>query len=111
MLRRQAGDLLTRMLADRDASERRLSETGRRDPIKAVTGATALEKAIASTREMIAQMDLMLAQLESGIAVEANGVASNPGETAKTATVRGAPDRFRPRGMLSGKRRRVAATA
>jgi hypothetical protein len=60
---------------------------------------------------MIAQMDVMLAQLESGIAAEVNGAASSPAGTPVSPAVRGSPDRFRPRGMLSGKRRRVAATA
>lgn len=64
-LRTQTIDLLNRLMADREQSERRIAEMGKRDPIKAVTGRTALDAAIASTREMIAAMDRLL--------IEANG--------------------------------------
>ena len=67
MLRREAHELLNRLVANRDVTERRLQETGRRDPIRTVTGTTAIERAIASTRGMIADMDVLLAELDHGI--------------------------------------------
>ena len=69
MLRREAHELLNRLVANRDVTERRLQETGRRDPIRTVTGTTAIERAIASTRGMIADMDVLLAELDHGIDV------------------------------------------
>ena len=62
-MRRMARDLLDRLLADRDASEQRLAETGKRDPIRTVTGRTALEGAIISARNMIDHIDDVLAQM------------------------------------------------
>lgn len=64
-LRKQAGALLDRLIADRELSERRSAETGKRDPMKFITGRTALDGAIASTREMIGQVDSLLATLQS----------------------------------------------
>ena len=63
-LRQQAGDLLTRLTAECEQSERRQSETGKRDPMKFITGRTSLDSAVASVREMICNMDTLLARLE-----------------------------------------------
>jgi hypothetical protein len=62
-LREEVGGLLNRLMADREASERRQAEAGKRDPMKFVTGKTALEEAIAKAREMICQVDVLLSQL------------------------------------------------
>ncbi len=70
VLRQQADDLLHRLMQDQESSEHRLVAAGRRDPLKAVTGTTALERAIACTREMIAEMDVMLVDLDSGLQAE-----------------------------------------
>jgi len=64
-LRQQAAELLQRLMADRELSERRSAETGKRDPMKFITGRTALDGAIASTREMIGQVDSLLATLQA----------------------------------------------
>lgn len=56
-LRAQAVRLLQRLMADRELSERRSSETGRRDPMKAITGRTAFDTAIAATQDIIRQID------------------------------------------------------
>ena len=61
-MRRQAQDLLERLLADRDRIEQRLAETGKRDPIRTVTGHTALDNAIGSAREMLRHIDEVLSQ-------------------------------------------------
>ena len=61
-LRAQAVRLLQRLMADRELSERRSSETGRRDPMKAITGRTAFDTAIAATQDIIRQIDDATAQ-------------------------------------------------
>jgi hypothetical protein len=66
-MRREASDLLSRLLADRERIEARIAETGRRDPLKSVTGRTAMDNAIASAREMIRRMDELLRQMEQEI--------------------------------------------
>lgn len=62
-MRLQAKDLLDRLMADRESSERRLAESGKRDPMRAVTGQTAFDGAIASAKQMLAHIDTVLAEL------------------------------------------------
>lgn len=62
-MRRQAHDLLDRLQADRAFTEHRLAETGKRDPMRAVTGQTALDRAIASAKDMITHIDGVLTQM------------------------------------------------
>jgi hypothetical protein len=64
--REQAGALLQRLLADRAGIEQRSAERGNLDPIKDLTGSSALDRAIARTREMIRHMDELLAELGDG---------------------------------------------
>jgi hypothetical protein len=64
-LRDQASDLLNRLLSNREMSEKRLAESGKRDPMKFITGRTSLDDAIASTREMIGQMEELMARLRA----------------------------------------------
>ena len=66
-LRDQAGELLNRLIADRDACERRAADTGKRDPMKFITGRTALESAITTARDMIVQMDSLLSNLQGEV--------------------------------------------
>ena len=70
--RAQAGMLLERLSVDRRLSEQRLSVTGRTDLMKEQTGASALERAIESTGQMIDRMDGLLADL-NGDAASLNG--------------------------------------
>ena len=56
-VRDQADALLDRLLAERTRTERRLAEAGRTDPLKLVTGRSAIDNAIAATREMIRDAD------------------------------------------------------
>lgn len=58
--RQQAGHLLEQLIRSRDVSERRCIEEGLSDPMKTVTGRSAIEHAIASTREMIRNMDALI---------------------------------------------------
>jgi hypothetical protein len=69
-LRRQAADLLNRLITDREQSERRMAETGKRDPMKFITGRTAFDAAIASARELIANMDNLLGRLNGTLEVK-----------------------------------------
>lgn len=64
-LRVQACELLERLQSDRQRSEERLAETGKRDAMKSVTGCTALEAAIASTQELIQRMDRLVDDLRA----------------------------------------------
>ncbi len=59
-VRDQADALLDRLLAERTRTERRLAEAGRTDPLKLVTGRSAIDNAIAATREMIRDVDELL---------------------------------------------------
>jgi hypothetical protein len=65
-LRKEVTQLLTRLLANREQSERRMSESGKRDPMKFITGKTSLESAIVSAREMIDELDALASGLQSG---------------------------------------------
>ncbi len=56
-VRDQADALLDKLIAERVRSERRLAEAGRADPLKLVTGRSAIDNAIAATREMIRDVD------------------------------------------------------
>jgi len=58
--RARAAELLESLLADRALIEARLSSGGRVDPMKSVRGASSLEDAISTTREMIGAYDAML---------------------------------------------------
>ncbi len=67
-LRRQADDLLERLRETRAAAEARIEESGRPDPIKAVTGTSALDQAIRTTRSMIKHMDELMHQMDAELA-------------------------------------------
>ena len=66
-LRAQAGDLLQRLIDARRLSEERSAENGRRDPMKSVTGRSALDKAIAAVRIMIDDMDELLSRSDQSL--------------------------------------------
>lgn len=65
-MRRQAGDLLDRLMVDRDLSEQRQAEQGKRDPIKSITGRSAMDNAITATRDLVGRLDDLLAQMSEG---------------------------------------------
>jgi hypothetical protein len=68
-VRTQASHLLDRLIVGRQASERRHAEAGRDDPMKSVTGASAFETAIDTTRGMIRDMDELLDELRRELAL------------------------------------------
>lgn len=62
--KRRASELLRSLHEQRELLDARLAESGRPDPIRAVSGRSAMERAIASTRALIsAADDLLLRQL------------------------------------------------
>jgi hypothetical protein len=63
LVRSEADELLRRLLADRQSSEARLAEQGKADAIKAMTGISALERAIRDTRSMIREMDALIGDI------------------------------------------------
>ena len=60
-MRELASAVLDRLLVERVECEMRLAESGRRDPLKTVTGASAMDNAVVTTRDIIKRMDAMLA--------------------------------------------------
>jgi hypothetical protein len=56
-VRELAGQLLRQLRIDRALSEQRLADNGRNDPIKIVTGHSALDDAIQSTEGLIKSID------------------------------------------------------
>lgn len=85
-VRDQADALLDKLIDERTRSERRLAEAGRTDPLKLVTGRSAIDNAIAATREMIRDAD----ELVVDRVVHHNGMATPLVETipASAQTVR-----------------------
>lgn len=81
-VRQQAAQLLARLDEARIASERRSVESGKRDPMKFITGRTALESAIASVRDMVGQMDRIL---ESSPDVDGGVVLTRPAKLSNTS--------------------------
>ena len=64
-VRAEADVLLGRLLKERARSEARCRQTGRNDPIKALTGTSALDRAIATTGRMLEHLDVLLGEIES----------------------------------------------
>jgi len=54
--------LLQSIRREQELLEERLASTGRRDPVKLVTGQTSLERACAETEELIRVMDELLSE-------------------------------------------------
>jgi hypothetical protein len=62
-LARDEAETLLRSLTEAKAeSEKRLADFRQRDPLKAVTGRSSIDNAIASTQRMLATFDRLLAQ-------------------------------------------------
>ena len=80
-VRDQADALLDKLIAERARSERRLAEAGRADPFKMITGRSAIDNAIAATREMIRDVDEMV----DDNVVYRNGMTAPLVESIRTA--------------------------
>ncbi|VAX41855.1 hypothetical protein MNBD_PLANCTO03-448 [hydrothermal vent metagenome] len=87
--RAQAEVLLAGLREASAASEQRLAEASRTDPLKQVTGRSSLENAIEATRHMIETLDRNLAELEGEVereGLQSNGCVIVPG-TGAASTV------------------------
>lgn len=73
--REQARQLLEQLLHERAACESRLAARGERDPIKAVTGESAYDRAIKLTQDVLAQADAVLAGAGEASATRSSAVA------------------------------------
>ncbi|MBX3354959.1 MAG: hypothetical protein KF724_04595 [Phycisphaeraceae bacterium] len=70
---RDACRLLEDLRQERERLEERLRSAGRRDPIRIVTGQTALDRACEETEELIRTMDELLSETAERL------LASHPG--------------------------------
>ncbi len=61
--RRRAEELLRGLLEAKTQTETYLSEAGRDDPVKTLTGKSAIDNAISSTRRMIETLDRAVEQV------------------------------------------------
>jgi uncharacterized alpha-E superfamily protein len=61
--RRRAEELLKGLLAAKSQTEAYLNQIGRQDPVKQLTGKSAIDNAIASTRRMIDTLDRAVEQV------------------------------------------------
>lgn len=66
-VRDQADALLLKLIKDRAMCEQRLAEKGQADPIKVVTGQSAIDKAIAETRAVIRNVDKLQNQSQEPV--------------------------------------------
>ena len=66
-VRDQADALLAKLIKDRAMCEQRLAEKGQADPIKVVTGQSAIDKAIAETRAVIRNVDKLQNQSQETV--------------------------------------------
>lgn len=68
--RRRAEELLQGLIAAKSQTEAYLTEIGREDPVKRLTGKSSIENAIASTRRMIETLDRAVDQVRKGLSEE-----------------------------------------
>ena len=58
----EAQALLSLLVLERNRSERRWAEAGQPDPMKFITGRSALDNAVERTREMVRRVEALLTQ-------------------------------------------------
>ncbi len=68
--RRRAEELLKGLIAAKTQTEAYLSEIGREDPVKKLTGKSAMDNAIASTRRMIETLDRAMDQVRKELTTD-----------------------------------------
>ena len=78
-MRYQADRLLRRLIAERHGQEQRYREAGKRDPMKEMTGCSAMDDAVQEARRMREHLDGMLRSLLRG---EARQGRSEPSRDA-----------------------------
>lgn len=57
LMRRRADELLERLKINRSTIEQRIGDSGRHDPMKFITGKSAMDNAISTTHMLITHMD------------------------------------------------------
>ena len=67
LIRQQASNLLLRLIDSRSTIEQRITDSGRRDPVKSITGRSSIDEAISSTRKLLSHMDTLLLEAEEQI--------------------------------------------
>ena len=87
--RDEAAVTLVHLEADRIASEQRAAANGRRDPIQWLTGESSLERAVATTKTMLADLETLLEELEQEVGVNGHGVGNGRMNGNGVATVNG----------------------
>ena len=60
LMRRRADELLQRLKINRNTIEQRIGDSGQHDPIKFITGKSAMDNAISTTHMLIIRMDKLL---------------------------------------------------
>ena len=60
LIRRRASELLQRLKINRNTIEQRIGDSGRHDPLKFITGKSAMDNAISTTHTLITHMDKLL---------------------------------------------------
>ena len=60
LMRQRTGELLQRLKINRNTIEQRFCDSGRHDPMKFITGKSAMDNAISSTHMLITHMDKLL---------------------------------------------------
>jgi hypothetical protein len=83
-----AESLLQRLLGAKAESEKRLGELRQVDPIKKVTGRSAMDNAICSTQRMIETLNRSIAQLGRDLPEEDVALFAETAATRQTAGVR-----------------------
>ena len=73
LMRRRADELLERLKINRSTIEQRIGDSGRHDPMKFITGKSAMDNAISTTHILITHMDQMLQEP----AATSNGTGDN----------------------------------
>lgn len=73
LMRRRAGELLQRLEINRSTIEQRIGDLGRHDPMKFITGKSAMDNAISTTHILITNVDQMLQEP----AATSNGTGDN----------------------------------
>ncbi len=60
LMRRRADEFLQRLKINRNTIEQRIGDSGRHDPMKFITGKSAMDNAISTTHMLITHMDKLL---------------------------------------------------
>ena len=83
LIRRQADALLARLIENRKLIKQRIHESGWRDPMQTITGHSAMDNAIDTTRELISDADEILIEVSATFSANGTKIRVN----AKPSTI------------------------